>query len=78
MAAYRRVYDSRHRQADCQRTRISSRTLLWVIEYGYLYLFIPGGPKNVLNFRMALRNTVYEMNQQKSMYVMSKHLRICQ
>ena len=32
---------------------------------------------NVPNFRMALRNTVDEVNQQKSMYVMSKHLRIC-
>ena len=38
---------------------------------------IPGGPKNVPNFRMALCNRVGEMNQQKSMYVMSKHLRIC-
>jgi len=33
--------------------------------------------KNVTNFRMALCNTVGEMNQQKSMFVMSKHLRIC-
>ena len=33
--------------------------------------------KNVPNFRMALCNRVDEMNQQKSMYVMSKHLRIC-
>jgi len=30
--------------------------------------------KNVPNFRMALCNRVGEMNQQKSMYVMSKHL----
>jgi len=33
--------------------------------------------KNVSNFRMSLCNRVGEMNQQKSMYVMSKHLRIC-
>ena len=33
--------------------------------------------KNVPDFRMALCNRVGEMNQQKSMYVMSKHLRIC-
>jgi len=33
--------------------------------------------KNVPNFRMALCNRVGEMNQQKSIYVMSKHLRIC-
>ena len=39
---------------------------------------ILGGPKkNVPNFRMALCSRVGEMNQQKSMYVMSKHLRIC-
>jgi len=31
MAAYRRVYDSHHLQADCG---ISSGTLCWVIEYG--------------------------------------------
>jgi len=34
MAAYRRVYDSRHLQADCQRTGISSGILRSVIEYG--------------------------------------------
>ena len=33
--------------------------------------------KNVQNFRMALCNRVDKMKQQKSMYVMSKHLRIC-
>ena len=34
-AAYRRVYDSRHRQADwLPRTGISSGTLRSVIEYG--------------------------------------------
>jgi len=33
--------------------------------------------KNVPNFRMALCNRVGEMNQQKSIHVMSKHLRIC-
>jgi len=33
-------------------------------------------PKNVPSFCMALSNRVGEMNQQKSMYVMSKHLRI--
>ena len=32
--------------------------------------------KNFPNFRMALCNRVGEMNQQKSTYVMSKHLRI--
>ena len=38
MAAYSRVYDSRHLHADCLETGISSGTLRWVIEYG-LYLF---------------------------------------
>jgi len=33
MAAYRRVYDSRHLPADC-RTGISSGTLRSVIKYG--------------------------------------------
>ena len=33
-AAYRRVYDSRHLQADSPRTGISSGTLRSIIEYG--------------------------------------------
>ena len=37
MAAYRRVYDSRHLQADW--TGISSATLRSVIEYGLSLLF---------------------------------------
>jgi len=38
MAAYRRVYDSRHLQADCQKTGISSGTLRSAIEYGLPFL----------------------------------------
>ena len=38
MAAYRRVYDSPHLQADCQ-AGISSGTLRWAVSMGYLYLF---------------------------------------
>jgi len=33
MAAYRRVYDSRHLQADCKKNAISSGTIRSVIEY---------------------------------------------
>ena len=40
MAAYRRVYDSRHLQAGCQKIRISSGTLRSVIEYGLPYPFL--------------------------------------
>jgi len=44
-----------------------------VVLWGYT-----GWPeKNVPNFRMILCIRVCEMNQQKSMYAMSKHLRIC-
>ena len=39
MAAYRRVYDSRHLQADCKKTRISSGTIRSAIEYGLLLHF---------------------------------------
>jgi len=45
--------------------------------YYIIIIYIPGGPKKRPEFRMALCNRVGEMNQQKSMYVMSKHLRIC-
>jgi len=34
MAAYRRVHDSRHMQADMPRTGISSGTLLSATDYG--------------------------------------------
>ena len=44
-AAYCRVYDSRHLQAD-PRTGISSGTLRSVIEYGLPLLFYWGGIKN--------------------------------
>ena len=40
MAAYRRVHDSRHLQADCQEPGISSGTLRSVIEYGLPLPFI--------------------------------------
>ena len=40
MAAYRRVYESRHLQAHYHGTGISSGTLLSAMEYGlYLYFF---------------------------------------
>jgi len=64
---------------DILMTRLSS----WfgihgsVLSWFKSYLYIPGGPKKRPNFRMALCNRVGEMNQQKSMYVMSKHLPIC-
>ena len=48
MAAYRRVYDSRHLQADW--TGISSGTLRFVIEYGLPLLFLQqtkGGAKQL-------------------------------
>ena len=41
MAAYRRVYDSPHLQADCQ-AGISSGTLRWAVEYGLPLPFYTG------------------------------------
>jgi len=38
VAAYHRVYDSRHLQADCKKPGISSGTLRSVIEYGLRFL----------------------------------------
>ena len=37
MAAYRRVYDSRHLQTDCQEQGIGSGTLRSAIEYGLTF-----------------------------------------
>jgi len=40
MAAYRRVYDSRHLQADCQEPGSAPKPYAWQSTMGYLYLFI--------------------------------------
>ena len=40
MAAYRRVYDSRHLQADCQEPGSSPEPYARKSSMGYLYLFI--------------------------------------
>ena len=41
MAAYRVVFDSRHLQANCQKTGMSSGTLRWTIEFGLTVPFNP-------------------------------------
>jgi len=39
MAAYRRVYDSRHLQADCQEPESAPESYTQQSSMGYLYLF---------------------------------------
>ena len=39
MAAYRRVYDSCHLQADCQEPGSAPEPYAWQSSMGYLYLF---------------------------------------
>jgi len=39
MAAYRRVYDSRHLQADCQEPGSAPEPYAWQSSIGYLYVF---------------------------------------
>jgi len=39
MAAYRRVYDSRHLQADCQEPGSAPEPYARISSMGYLYLF---------------------------------------
>ena len=39
MAAYRRVYDSRHLQADCQELGSALEPYAWSVEYGLPYIF---------------------------------------
>jgi len=41
MAAYRRVYDSRHLQADCQEPGSAQEPYTRLSSMGYLYLFTP-------------------------------------
>ena len=40
MAAYRRVYDSRHVQADCQEPGSAPEPYARLSSMGYLYLFV--------------------------------------
>jgi len=49
MAAYRRVYDSRHVQSDCQELRLAPEPYTRQLSMGYLYLFC------VLNRTFALK-----------------------
>jgi len=41
MAAYRRVYDLRHLQADCQEPGSAPEPYARLSSMGYLYLFYP-------------------------------------
>ena len=40
MAAYRRVYDSRHLQADCKEPGSAAEDYAWQSSIGYLYLYL--------------------------------------
>jgi len=42
LAAYRRVYDSCHLQADCQEPGSAPEPYVWQSSMGYLYLFRDG------------------------------------
>jgi len=44
MAAYSRVYDSRHLQADCQEPRSAPEPYARQSSMGYLYLFVVAAP----------------------------------
>jgi len=66
------------------RLNVTSRTHAHIVlqytftQVRYLSLISTGWPrKNVPNVRRALCNRAGEVNQQKSIYVMSKHLRMC-
>jgi len=39
MAAYHRVYDSHHLQADCQEPGSAPEPYVWQSSVGYLYLY---------------------------------------
>jgi len=48
MAAYRRVYDSRHLQADAKNRDQLRNPALAIIEYGLLFNFIKQHSENVI------------------------------
>jgi len=43
MAAYRRVYNSHHLQADCQEPGSAPEPYVWSLSMGYLYFFTLAG-----------------------------------
>jgi len=47
MAAYRRVYDSRHLHADCQEPESAPEPYAGQSSMDYLYLYVQGGSKKV-------------------------------
>ena len=51
MAAYRRLYDSRHLQADCQEPGSALETYARQSSMGYLYLFMV--PYNKVDFHFS-------------------------
>ena len=51
MAVYRRVYDSRHLQADCQEPGSAPETYARQSNMGYLYLTCLSGNEHSLSFR---------------------------
>ena len=68
MAAYRRIYDSRHLQADCQEPGSSTGTLRSVMEYGLLLTFTllsnnVKWPKQMENITLRKMNTETDIEQ---------------
>ena len=68
MAAYRRVYDSRHLQADCQ-AGISSGTLRSVIEYGLPLRFI----HVCYSMLLVMTTQLQQQNKKTLMNICSDH-----
>jgi len=54
MAASRRVYDSRHLQADCQEPGSAPKFYAWQSSMGYVYLF--SGNSFIIFLRINLLN----------------------
>ena len=59
MAAYRRVYDSSHLQADCQEPGSAPEPYPRQLSMGYLYLFRPMSVGDSTVFRQSINQSVY-------------------
>ena len=60
MAAYRRVYDSRHLQADCQEPGSAPEPYARLSSTGYLYLFQLTNKRNELLLRAQRDHVEYD------------------
>ena len=65
MAAYHRVYESRHLQADCQEPGSAPEPYAQQLSMGYLYLLITHISKKALQFKVMCKKKHFDLRNNK-------------